>query len=868
MAVTRSPFSSSGDERKPWEDDSISERWKSGEKDSGSVRRAPTLNDLKSSKQEEKMQLDKAVSTGLARVSTAPTSRSSKVAASKELKNILNKGQGGSKGIWGQLASIATSPVRGGLKLLEVSARTGQWLQAGSKELSDAFELATVGAVNAVNPFGDITTDKRPSWSEFVKQGKNKKFRLAPQTGVKWLDSTIDFGVDVVSDPITYFGVGGPARFLGMAGRVTLGTKFGTKDMLAKYPEMADKLDDVIRYGVAAIPKSIREAEGIQHGVRYAGRVIPKTEKLANAFVGKYGLITVPRVLLGDVINNSFYAQAARVALTPKSLKPFVVSGVGRGLGNVAQGDIVQMLADSTAKRYAKGAVAVAYQKNVAGIRDLLKQAKDAGELDNVIRIAEQPILYDAATPVQREMVDQFKAWQREIVEEVNGVYDKFGTDFGARVRGINIIDDFVHHRLTAQAKEFIYSGGGLKKGLFKEADLSADEIVGFTGAARHRKYRGQVKDADGNIIKRGEEFMGVELETGSIDEINKIFADKSGLGPDAKFFETDLVSIADSYAYSMAKARGREAYIRRLMDFGDDAVRKIGTKVKMDPDLIDNLEGVHKAIIKQRNNLVGKITRTRDKARDTAENALGRMERILAGREESVKMTRKEIDTIRKEIARLELKMVEALDIAATKQADERAAFMEMHKALMDEIAMLKTALELDEGEVYGVVKNLQKIYAATFPNAKRIPKDPTVLYERIMVAKGVAKPRELFSLEKRRKAIQAQYEELVEQGGDPNFINALLDEDKVLVQHIDAATKIGDVRVRADYAEDGLLYGSIDDLTELQFDPSVGEFPPYRTLNTKIIDPQADQFDPTTTAVYKETFKSSPDSVAVHIF
>jgi len=866
MAVVRSPFSSSSNDKGPWADDSLNDFLRDKESDSG-ARRAPKLSDLKSQKStrdQEKAELDKAVNTGLQKIarSNLYNQRTSTEPAKILKQAAAGRDVGG--GLWKKLTSVAFAPVKGIGAVLEGGQRASNWIQSGVKELADATRLATVGGINVISPFGDVKTDARPSWGDFVKQGQEENFKFQP-TGIKFIDGPLDFTVDVLGDPVTYFGVGA-VNYLGQAGRVVLATKFGTKAMLAKYPEMASKLDDVVRYGVSAVPKHIREAEGIKHGLRYAGRVIPKTEKLADAIVGKYGLIALPRTKAGDLIARSTYATYARHALTPKSIKPFIEAGVGRAFG-VTSEKIIPLLADNTAKRYAKGAVAMAYQKNIAGVKQLLNNIKDAGELDNVARLLENPVDYASATPIQRQFADEYKQWQDGIVREVNEIYTKFGVDFGARVKGINVIDDFIHHRLTNEAKQFIYAkNGGLRKGLFKEADLSAEELAGVTGAARHRKYRGQIKDDQGNIIKRGEEFMGVELETGTIDEMNKIFSEVSGLGPDVKFFETDIASIADSYAYSMAKARGREAYVRRAMDFGDDAIKVIGQRVKMDPELVERLSVVHKAVIAQRNALINKVARGRDKVRGNAEQVLARMERIIAGKEEGVKATRKEIDKLRKEIQRVETLMVDALDVAAGRQASERAMFFEMHKGLMEEIAMMKTALELDETEVYAVTKNLQQIYMATFPNAKRIPKDPTVLYEKIMGAKGISKPRELFDLNKRRAALQSQYEEMVAQGADPNVVQQLLDEDKILVQHIDASSKMGDVRVRADYTEDGYLFGTFDDLSEQPFDPAAGEQTPFRVLNSKIIAPDANEFDPDASAIYRETFKNDPNSVAVH--
>jgi hypothetical protein len=69
-------------------------------------------------------------------------------------------------------------------------------------------------------------------------------------------------------------------------------------------------------------------------------------------------------------------------------------------------------------------------------------------------------------------------------------------------------------------------------KAYFKDADLTAAELGSNSGAALHRKYR------------KGEKFMDEELQTGSIDEINKIFRNKTKA--DVDFFETDIGAVMD----------------------------------------------------------------------------------------------------------------------------------------------------------------------------------------------------------------------------------------------------------------------------------------------------------------------------------
>jgi D-tyrosyl-tRNA(Tyr) deacylase len=63
----------------------------------------------------------------------------------------------------------------------------------------------------------------------------------------------------------------GQVQYVGKAGRIALASKFQTTEMIAKYPVLANKANEITRIGMWAIPREIRLAEGINTGVRIAG---------------------------------------------------------------------------------------------------------------------------------------------------------------------------------------------------------------------------------------------------------------------------------------------------------------------------------------------------------------------------------------------------------------------------------------------------------------------------------------------------------------------------------------------------------------------------------------------------------------------
>ena len=350
---------------------------------------------------------------------------------------------------------------------------------------------------------------------------------------------------------------------------------------------------------------------------------------------------------------------------------------------------------------------------------------------------------------------------------------------------------------------------------------------------------------------------MGEELQKGTIDEMNQIFRAKAGV--DFDFFETNLATIADSYAYSMAKARGREAYIRRAMDFGDDAVKVIGQTTKMNPQLVTQLSAAHKTLLDSRAGLTSRIRSGTAKAGNLAKDALDSAEALLAGKTKQKFMTDREIAVLQANISKTEDALLQAMESASKLGADARQGFLETHKAILDQLQVMKAAVESNTMEQYAVTLELQKMYMAVYPNAKKIPTDVGRLYEGIMKARGVASPRELFALESRQRMIAKQIKDLVESGSDPEMLNALIAQEKQLAETVAGFTRLGDVRLNATYSEDGLLYTTAD-----QIKPTAGDTP-YKSYDSTLIDPMAGADDGSRVG-WHESVMSDPNTVAIH--
>ena len=187
-------------------------------------------------------------------------------------------------------------------------------------------------------------------------------------------------------------------------------------------------------------------------------------------------------------------------------------------------------------------------------------------------------------------------------------------------------------------------SGEGFRsKGtLWKPADMTLDDLTGEIGAARYRQLRA------------GEEFMDETLQHGTIKEINDISQRKLGFN----WFETDPFLIADSYAYSMAKAQGRTAFARRLQEFGPEFIKPLITNSVPDKELVARLSRSHDKLVGLSKELRGRVfIRTGDakdfltRARKTAQAVLDKNYSAQRRTQKELKRALDELDVVQKEL-------------------------------------------------------------------------------------------------------------------------------------------------------------------------------------------------------------------------
>ena len=806
----------------------------------------------KTSFSEEQQKLNSAYSTALAKIARSSLTPAGKKKATASLNKVYKDGSSfkTGSGLTGLFGGYASNVIKGAGKVvggvLDTSAAVSRYAQSGVKEIGDMANMwiSTSGTTR-------LEGSSRARWSDFFTQGKKEtNFRLAPQTGVKWLDSTIDFGIDMAFDPLTYVGVG-EVGLIGKAGRSELALKFGTDVMRSKYPQLIGKADDILRYGAAAIPKEVRAAENVKFGVRFMGTVVPKTEALAQIVSGKAGVGTILRAGTGDLVEKVGILKAGRVLVTPKSRAGMVAKGLGRRLG-VDDQTVIEEVAHYTSSRWAKGATSQQYRKSTAAARGILKDMEDSG-VDGVLigKLVEDPILRASASVKDREFAERIIAWQAGPNNRggVNAIIDKFNIDYGGYMADIGFVDDYLHHRMTEDALKFAY-GSPKGKAFFKEADLAAGELGSNSGAAMFRKY------------KKGEKFMDEVLEFGTIDEINGIFRRKAGV--DFNFFENDIATIMDNYAYSMAKTRGREAYVRRLMDYGPDVARVIHRDLVPSKDLVAKLTASHASLMGLRADIVTAVNKGRFKAGTTAKDTLAWATKILEHPYAKMGVIDNEVGLVQAKIARIEAQLADVHLSAATQTVEQRGAFAQVHKALLEQVQMLKHSIA--NGEMYqqAAYIKLRELFVQMYPDSQRIPKSVDVLIDKISRFEGMSASNtsEVRELTTRLKAVQQQIADTPPNAGE--LLNDLFDTEAIVLEQLRGFEVLSEVKLAADYADDGLIYGTYDDLVPRQFDPEAD--PMSRVVSTRPISYGDAEMSTDEMAAIRNAFMQDGRSVAAH--
>jgi hypothetical protein len=628
-----------------------------------------------------------------------------------------------------------------------------------------------------------------------------------------------ELAVNTVADPATWVTGIGNVKYIGRAGKLSLAQRLSTQKMIEKYPQLADKFNDIVRFGQNAPIegfKDILKAEGIETGIRVAGQLVKGSERISTP---------VGQALSGSwekIMDIATGVRNSGLVMSPSS-RAFMMD-VGRrtkGAYRLAEPKALENVARWSARQFAKGVTPYQLNRFVSQIRDTVSQARTEGIADDLSDLAERANPYsftgkpvfDALPENQQRLVQQYVDWQNNVYAETEAVYKKFGTDFGTDVPDFSWIENYVFHKVSKEASEWIAANGGSNSRFakfFDSGQLDVADITDMAAPLRYRKYRAPQVMPDGTV--KYEQFMGVDVKEGTIKELNEIF--KRQTGADINFFETDIGTIAESYAYSMAKMRGREAYVRRLMDYGDVAAAPLLRNTIPDPVLRAAAAKELEEATAIRNTVRSRLGRRMTDLKSVLKRGVKDAEDVVNGNVRQRATNQRETDATIKRIETLQDNLVKLRQQADELGVDKRGEFDVVHAALLTNLQNLKVSLQNGTAELDDIRLGLQTTYQSMYPNKTNIPEDIEVLADRILAAKGVPASREARAINSQMRDLRAQLDALSPTSEEYAELSAEIDRLKDLDNGFRVASEY---RAAQDYAPDnGFLFISGREMAE----------------------------------------------------
>ena len=699
----------------------------------------------------------------------------------------------------------------------------------------------------------DITYGNAPSLDDFVKQARTRGFSAAEASGVqnKWIKGITNFTTDAIFDPTTYLTLGAGAA--SKASRFALANKAAL--LAPKYPELKPLLSNIARYGASVIPKNIREAEGIVSGVKYMGKEIPYSSGLAKAW--RYTAAPV-RAGIGDVVGSTTAGKALLKKTTVESLKDLTVKGFGRKTTqNIYKPEFVQGLMEMSASAHAKGIFTTSLMKAQGEISTMMENARVAGLTDESIGQVYKAIERgsdDGLSDIAKEVYAGYKGWADKLRNEVVELQRNLGDAYGLEVSQMGYLENHLFHKITPEAKAWTLGEGGVTKSGYRATNLTEKDLLETGGTLSFRKLRAPVYDEAGKIVQQSE-FLGRKVDDATIDGLNKISQEELGF----KWFEDDLGNIAQGYAESIARAKSRIAYVDRAMSYGPDAIKPLVIKeIVKDPALVDDLIRIRSILVGAQKKLrtkvrnAPKLAGTREGVATAADDFTRVLDDILEGRYVERQLRDAEVDAIQTELNEV-WDVIESARLKSLRVSqDAKGEFDDIWGGYLRNAEALRDAIKNNTLDRYSLRQDLRKEYVRLggVDSGVEALDDQTLEWfaERItrMRNGGKSKPREQARLLSKRKQLRATLDEMpagAEFDASRNRIVAEL--DKVDVE-LEGVRVLSDVRESASYANDGVIWGSVPDATDVEA--------PFQVWTTKPVD---DEFG---------TFSRVPDSLMGH--
>jgi hypothetical protein len=749
-------------------------------------------------------------------------------------------------------ASVANNGPIGGL-LKGISSLPVKAAKGAFEVLNTVVSPFQQTGQSLVKELVDTMKGQGPSLDDFVKQARTKGFSAAEAAGVqnKFVKGISNFALDTLFDPTTYLTLG--------AGAASKATRFALANKAAllstKYPELKPLLSNIARYGASVIPKNIREAEGIVSGVKYMGKEIPYSSGLAKAW--RYTIAPV-RAGIGDVVGSTTIGKTLLQKTTVESLKDLTVKGFGRkATQNMYKPEFIQGLMEMSAGDWAKGTYTTALREAQGEIAKTMENARVAGLTDETIGQIYKAIesgSSDGLSDAAKQVYTDYKGWSDKLRNQVVELQRNLGDAYGLEVSKMGYLENHLFHTITPEAKAWTLGEGSVTKSGYRSANLTEKDLLETGGTLMFRKLRAPVQDETGKIIQQAE-FLGRKVDDATIDGLNKISQEELGF----KWFEDDLGTIAQGYAESIARAKSRIAYVDRAMGYGPDAIKPLVIKeIVQDPALVDDLTRIRSILVDTQKKLrvkvrnTAKLAGTREGVALAGNDFTRTLDDILQGRYVERQLRDSEIDAIQTELNQV-WDVIESARLKSLRVSqDAKGEFDDIWGGYLRHAEALRDSIANNTYDRHILLQDLRKEYirlAGVDAGTEALDNKPLEWFaERIkrFSNNGKSEPREQARLLSRQKQLRSTLDEMPVGAEFDASRKRIVDQlDKVDVE-LEGVRVLSDVRESASYANDGVIWGSVPDATDVEA--------PFQVWTTKPVD---DEFG---------TFARMPDSLMGH--
>lgn len=647
--------------------------------------------------------------------------------------------------------------------------------------------------------------------------------------GLYGLDAAIELGFQGATDPLSYVTFGA-SQFAGQGGRAALAGRLLQKDAVDVAPSLLNNPERLYRLGEWGLTRAERTQLANAGILQPAGmswnfgerNAIWQGSKLGQTISGELARgvgspVAQVRAAVGDLPLMQRVAQFT----TPQSRRQ--LTGVARG--QVVGADARRSIVNYAAQQNARGVYGRVSQVLASRHAPLIAEVAASPFRNDIGRVIESqitggmlptgapvdPVALDLASRVSAAFDDMRQTYNDTIVDFMR----RYDLDPQYAVQ-IADIENYFYHTLTPEAQRWVASQG---------RDMAPDLIPQVTqtlniGPNEMKVGGGPIR---GRKLKANEEWLGERLNTGSIEEINLKWREKTGANFD--WFETDTASVMTSYINSIANQSKRVAYADKLFAYGDEFILPLMSKVIPDKGLVDAAGAAVKELNKERAAVIRRITGvayTGGSPREGAKVLEGVRRLAQKVVDDGIQSVDVAEDAMLQALTRLraqEQKLAAATEAARQQGSNISTAYEAMIAPIRARIAGLEKAIAKGEGARELARQELLDEHTRLFPRRQKRPQDVQTLAAEISGAQSKRFDQKIRALETRggraqRAAERAAGAVTAVEGRIETAQQGSLDFRARInrLRAVEEATSNAD----PEFFPDGLIYTTVDHVSE----------------------------------------------------